>query len=171
MSINWKLMSDLRERQRTLASESVAKERKAVAESESQANEAKQRLIQAQNNKAALWSETRAAFNGGVGSIESLMLASAWSRTLDNKVAQAAQGVQQAQTVVDERTAVLQTRLQALRAANADVEKAKEMQTRLATGRRKEAEARADEGTDEWATYRWAQQEEEAGQPPARGSQ
>lgn len=171
MSINWKLMRDLRERQRTLAGESVAQERKAVAESESQARQAQQRLVQEQNNKAALWNETTAAFNGGVGSIERLRQASAWSSTLDNKVAQAAQGVQQAQTVVEQRNAVLQTRLQALRAASADVEKAKEMQTRMAAGQRKEAEARAEEGTEEWATYRWAQQEEDVGQPSTRGNQ
>jgi hypothetical protein len=161
MSIDWKLMINLRERQRTTASDKVAREREAVAQSEAQVRAAQARLAQEQDSKAALWSDTAAAFYGGVCNIERLQQASAWSRTLDGKVAQAAQSVHQAQVVAQQKNAVLEARRQELRAAMAELEKAKEMQTRLLANRRRTAEAHADEVVDEWAANQWSIQPQE----------
>lgn len=153
MAIDWKLMIDLRERQRTTASDLVQRERKAVAESEAEVHAARMRLVQQQDSKAALWNDITTA---QACTIDQMQRASAWSRALDGKVAQAAHAVHDALVVAQQKNAVLEQRRQELRAAMGELEKAKEMQQRLLAGQRRAAEARADEVVDEWAANQWS---------------
>lgn len=153
MAIDWKLMIDLRERQRTTASDLVQRQRQVVAESEAEVQAARMRLVQQQDSKAALWNGIS---NAKACTIDEMQRASAWSRALDGKVAEAAQAVHQALVVAQEKHAVLEQRRRELRAAMAELEKAKEMQQRLLTGQRRAAEARADEVVDEWAANQWS---------------
>lgn len=148
-------MTDLRERQRSLASDRVARERRTVAESEAQVRAAQTQLRQQQTDKSVLWSDTAAALGDGRCNVEHLRHVARWSQALTGKVRQATQGVQDAQRLLDQRSAVLEERLRVLRSANGNVEKARQMDSRLALRRRIEAEANADEALDEWASRRW----------------
>lgn len=162
MSINWKLMIQLRERQRAEASDRVAKERKVVAESEAQVNAAQGQLRQQQDTKAALWRETHAAVQGGICSVEQLQFATKWSKALDIKAAEAAKAVKEAQVEMDKKMVVLNERRQALRVAMGDLEKAREMQSRQIKQLQQRIEARTEDAVDEWASHKWAAQQSRA---------
>lgn len=159
MSINWKLMIQLRERQRTEATDRVAKERKIVSESEAQVNQAEGHLRQQQETKAALWRETHAAVQGGICSVEQLQFATKWSKTLDVKAAEAAKKVKEAQSEMQKKMVVLNERRQELRVAMGDLEKAREMQARQIKSLQQRIEARTEDAVDEWASHKWSAQQ------------
>ena len=149
-------MIQLRERQRTEASEQVAQERKVVAESEAQVQSAQGRLRQERDAKAALWQQTTAALQGGIGSVEQLKYAVSYSRTLDARAAKAATAVQEAQGEMQKKMVVLDQRRQVLREAMGDLEKAKEMQSRQIKSLQHRRETRVEDAVDEWASQKWS---------------
>lgn len=155
MSVNWKLMIQLRERQRTEASDRVAKERSIVAESEAQVAVAKNRLQQEHDAKAALWERTNSAFREGACRIEQLQFAMSYSRSLDRKATEAMKAVQQAQVEMQKKVEVLDQRRQELREAMGDLEKAREMQSRHVKNMTKKSEARQEDAVDEWSSSTW----------------
>ncbi len=158
MTVNWKLMIQLRERQRTEASEQVAQERKVVAESEAQVQTLQGQLRQERDAKAALWRQATAAIQEGTGSVEQLKYVTSYSRILDAKAAKSAAAVQEAQGEMQKKMVVLEQRRQVLRQAMGDLEKAKEMQLRQLKGQQKRMENRVEDVVDEWTSQKWLSQ-------------
>lgn len=155
MSVNWKLMIQLRERQRAEASDRVAQERKVVSEVEARLDIAERKFLQEREAKKALWQRTNAAFQAGQCSVEQMQAAMAYSRTLDSRAAEAAKAVAEVCEEMKKKLAVLEARRGELRAAMGDLEKAKEMQVRHVKSVNRKIEARAEDVVDEWATSRW----------------
>lgn len=158
MSVNWKLMIQLRERQKMEAGDLVAKERQVVAESEVQVQSAQGRLNQELAAKTALWQQTRSSFDGGAVNVEQLRFATSYSKVLDARAAEAAKAVHDAQSEMQKKLVVLDERRQQLREAMGDLEKAKEMQLRHLKQLNQAAEYRMEDALDEWSTSKWTAQ-------------
>ena len=94
MDIDWKLLVRVREQQRTRAQQRVVREREAAQAAQVRVNEARQAWQHEVNARSSLWSDLETA-PGGLD-MASLRQASAWSRTLDGRILQAAAVAQQA---------------------------------------------------------------------------
>ena len=155
MSIDWALLTQVRDRQKAAAQERVAHERQAAERHAAQEQQARSALQQEVAAKQALWDSTVAGGAGGL-SVDHLRQASAWSRSLDLRIARAAASHREAAQQAAQQQARLDLSRQQLRAAAADVDKAEQMRTRALAERRQRQELRAEDAADESAAQAWA---------------
>ena len=157
-SIDWKLLIDVRERQKTAALGVVARDRKAAEQSHAQLLQAEAWREQQVQSKAAHWQATVGALAGGQCNVAQLRHAGAWSGALDAQIAQAQQQAVQAGEFHAQREEVLARSRQALREASGELEKARQMQQRARAERLALQETRQDEAAEEAASQAWAAQ-------------
>jgi hypothetical protein len=156
MAVDWKLLIEVRERQKRTAMEAVARDRAAADQSLALLQQAHAQLQQQIDAKAAHWQATTGALSGGACSVAQLRQASAWSGALDGHIATAATGVAQAQGLHQQREQVLQESRQRMRAAAGEVEKAQQMQQRRLQQQRRLHEARQEDVAEEVASVTWS---------------
>jgi hypothetical protein len=151
MTIDWKLLVQLRERHKLSAHEAVAQERRAAAEREAQLVQSRGALDEQVQAKAALWQQASA------GSIDmgALRQTAAWSGALDRHIAQARRQVSEAEHLAYLQEQRLQQRRRELREACGDLTKAEQMQSRARAAQRRLAETRAEDVAEEHAVQRW----------------
>lgn len=158
MAVDWKLLIEVRERQKRSAMEQVARDRAAADESLAHLQQAHAQLQQQVEAKTAHWQATVGTLSGGACSVAQLRQASAWSGALDGHIAAATMGVAQAQGRHLQREQVLQESRRRMRAAAGEVEKAQQMQQRSAQERRRQQEARQEDAAEEVASVAWSSQ-------------
>ncbi|EJL73494.1 hypothetical protein PMI12_03468 [Variovorax sp. CF313] len=156
MSIDWKLLVDVRERQKTAAMGVVARDRAAAEESQARLQQAEAWQQQQVQNKARHWEATRGALSGGQCSVEAFRSAGAWSGALDARIAEAGQATVQAARAHSEREQVLEKSRRQLRAAHGELEKARQMQQRARTERLHLQELRLEDANEESTAQAWA---------------
>jgi hypothetical protein len=156
--IDWKLLIDVRERQKTAALGVVARDRDAAEQSRAQLRQAEARREAQVQSKAAHWQATVGALAGGQCNVAQLRHAGAWSGALDAQIAQAQRQAVQAGELHAQREDVLARSRQALRDASGELEKARQMQQRARAERLALQETRQDEAADEAASQAWAAQ-------------
>lgn len=152
MSTDWPRLIQLRERQKLAAQQAVAQEREALQHRMGQLAQAHQVLGERQQHKQQLWQAQRA---GGPIAVEQLRHASAYSRTLDRGIAEAAAGVGQAQQACRAQAGRLEQSRATLRSACADVQKAERMHERERAAARRLRAMRQDDAADEAALQAW----------------
>jgi len=151
MSIDWKLLVQLRERHKVSAQEAVAHERRAAQEREAQVMQSRGALDEQVQAKAALWQQA----SSGAIDMGALRQTAAWSGALDRHIAQARRQVADAEHLAYlQEQRVLQRRNE-LRQACGDLTKAEQMQDRARTAQRQLAETRAEDVAEEHAVQRW----------------
>jgi hypothetical protein len=155
MSIDWKLLIDVRERQKTAAMEIVARDRQAADESQARLQQAQAKRQQQLDAKAQHWQATVGDLSGGHCSVAQLRHAGAWSGALDAQIAQAGQVAAQAEHAHAQTQQVLDASRRQLRAASGELEKALQMQQRTRAEQVRLRELRQDEGAEEAATQVW----------------
>ena len=156
--IDWKLLIDVRERQKTAALGVVARDRDAAEQSRAQLRQAEARREAQVQSKAAHWQATVGALAGGQCNVAQLRHAGAWSGALDAQIAQAQRQAVQAGELHAQREDVLARSRQALRDASGELEKAQQMQQRARAERLALQETRQDEAAEEAASQAWAAQ-------------
>ena len=156
--IDWKLLIDVRERQKTSALGVVARDRDAAEQSRAQLRQAEARREAQVQSKAAHWQATVGALAGGQCNVAQLRHAGAWSGALDAQIAQAQRQAVQAGELHAQREDVLARSRQALRDASGELEKARQMQQRARAERLALQETRQDDAADEAASQAWAAQ-------------
>jgi len=156
MSIDWKLLIDVRERQKIAAAGVVTRERQAADESQAQLRQAQWQVQQKQQHKDGHWQGTRQALAGGQCRVAELVRAGEWSRALDAQIAKASQNAAQAGQAHALREQALEESRQRLRAAHGEVEKARQMQQRARAEALRLVEVRQDEAAGDAATRTWA---------------
>ena len=151
MSIDWKLLVQLRERHKLAAHEAVVRERRAAQEREAQLMQSRGALDEQVQAKAALWQQASA------GSIDmgALRQTAAWSGALDRHIAQARRQVSDAEHLACLQEQRVEQRRNELRQACGDLTKAEQMQTRERAAQRQLAETRAEDVAEEHAVQRW----------------
>ena len=151
MSIDWKLLVQLRERHKLAAHEAVVRERRAAQEREAQLMQSRGALDDQVQAKAALWQQASA------GTIEmgALRQTAAWSGALDRHIAQARSQVADAEHLAYLQEQRVLQRRDELRQACGDLTKAEQMEMRDRTAQRQLAETRADDVAEEHAVQRW----------------
>ncbi|MGJ7603938.1 serine kinase [Variovorax sp. LT1R20] len=157
-SIDWKLLVDVRERQKTAAMGVVVRERAAAEESQAQLQQAEARQQQQVQNKLQHWEATRGALSGGQCSVAEFRSAGAWSGALDAQIAQAGEAAAEAARAHTEREQVLEESRRQLRAASGELEKAQQMQQRARTERLHLQELRLEDANEESTAQAWAMQ-------------
>jgi len=155
-SIDWKLLVDVRERQKTAALGVVARDREAAEQSHARLRQAEAWREERVQSKAAHWQATVGALAGGQCNVAQLRHAGAWSGALDVQIAQAQQQAAQAGEFHAQREEVLARSRQALRDASGELEKARQMQQRARAERLALQETRQDEAAEEAASQAWA---------------
>jgi len=156
MSIEWKRLIDVRERHRQLAQEVVARDRRDVEESRSLALKARQQLEAQIAGKAAHWRSLSNSLDGQSCDVAGLRDASAWSRALDERIAQAGELVSQVQAVVALHQESLEASSAQLREAVACAERARQMQQRAQMQVQRRQDLRMDDAAEEAASQAWA---------------
>ena len=156
MSIDWKLLADVRERQKTVAMGVVARDRAAAEQSQAQLMQAEALREQQQENKLRHWEATRGALSGGQCSVAEFRSAGAWSGALDARIAQAGDAAAQAARAHSEREQVLEQSRRQLRAAHGELEKAQQMQQRARMERMHLRELRLEDINEETTAQAWA---------------
>ena len=156
MSIDWKLLADVRERQKTAAMGVVARDRAAAEQSQAQLMQAEALREQQQANKLRHWEATRGALSGGQCSVAEFRSAGAWSGALDTRIAQAGEAAAQAARAHSEREQVLEQSRRQLRAAHGELEKAQQMQQRARMERMHLRELRLEDINEETTAQAWA---------------
>lgn len=156
MTIDWKLLVDVRERQKSAALGIVARDREATEESRAQLQQAEAQRQQQLQSKAQHWQATVGALSGGQCSIAQLRHAGAWSGALDAQIAEAGQAAMQAGQAHAQREQVLEASRLQLRAASGELEMAQQMHERARIERLRLAELRQDEAAEEAASQAWA---------------
>jgi flagellar biosynthesis chaperone FliJ len=155
MSIDWGLLVEVRERQKTSAMEVVARDRRAAGESLAMWHQAQASQQQQVNAKLQHWQATSGALSGGRCDVAQLRQAGAWSGALDARIVQAGEAAAQAAQVHAQRQQVLEASRRQLREASGELEKAKQMQQRTRAEARCERERRLDAVTEEAAAQAW----------------
>lgn len=156
MSIDWKLLADVRERQKTVTMGVVARDRAAAEQSQAQLRQAEARQRQQVQNKVQHWEATRGALSGGGCSVAEFRHAGAWSGALDAQIAQAGEAAAQASRAHSEREQLLRQSRRELRAASGELEKAQQMQQRARTERLQLQELRLEDASEESSAQAWA---------------
>ncbi|WGT65942.1 serine kinase [Variovorax paradoxus] len=156
MSIDWKLLADVRERQKTVAMGVVARDRVAAEQSQARLMQAEALREQQQENKLRHWEATRGALSGGQCSVAEFRSAGAWSGALDARIAQAGEAAAQAARAHSEREQVLEQSRRQLRAAHGELEKAQQMQQRARMERMHLRELRLEDINEETTAQAWA---------------
>jgi hypothetical protein len=156
MSVDWKLLSDVRERQKTAAMGVVVRDRAAADESQAQLRQAEAAQQQQVQNKLRHWEATRGALSGGQVSMAEFRNAGAWSGALDAQIAEAGQATAQAARAHTGREQVLEESRRLLRAAHGELEKARQMQQRARAERVHLRELRIEDTNEESTAQAWA---------------
>jgi len=156
MSIDWKLLADVRERQKTVAMGVVARDRAAAEQSQAQLMQAEVLRQQQEENKLRHWEATRGALSGGQCSVAELRNAGAWSGALDARIAEAGEAAANAARAHSEREQVLEQSRRQLRAAHGELEKAQQMQQRARMERMHLQELRLEDSNEESTAQAWA---------------
>jgi hypothetical protein len=156
VAIDWKLLIDVRERQKSVATGIVARDREAAEESRAQLQQAEAQQQQQVHSKAQHWQATVGALSGGQCSVAQLRHAGAWSGALDARIAEASRAAAQAGQAHAQREQVLESSRLQLRAASGELEKAQQMHARARTERLRLMELRQDEAAEETASQAWA---------------
>lgn len=153
MNLDWKLLVRVREQQRTRAQQRVAEERHATQRAQGQAQAAREAWSQEVQTQASLWQslqgETQAL------DIAALRHASAWSRTLDGRIGQAAAMAAQAEGAAVQQAQRLADSRHALRGAAGALHKAEQMRDRVHDDRQRMQQQRADDTLEEAAVQAW----------------
>lgn len=155
MHHDWKRLAQVRDTQKTVAQETVARDRRMVEHGQAQLDEAQAQLAFEQATMSRLWQDTAAALDGGEFRVDMLRDTGAWSRTLSTRVSAAAQSAQQAQRVLAQRSEVLDASRRALRAAIGEVEKVTRMEDTARRALRLEGVLRSEDTLDEVAAQAW----------------
>jgi flagellar biosynthesis chaperone FliJ len=156
MSIDWKLLADVRERQKTVAMGVVARDRAAAEESRAQLRQAEAAEQQQVQNKLQHWEATRGAMLGGQVSVAEFRHAGAWSSALDAQIAEAGQVTAQTARAHSEREQVLEESRRHLRAAHGELEKAQQMRQRARAEHLYLQELRIEDTNEESTAQAWA---------------
>jgi len=151
MTIDWKLLVQLRERHKLAAHEAVARERRVAHEREAQLLQSRGALDEQVQAKAALWQQASAS----TIDMGALRQTAAWSGALDRHIAQARRQVSDAEHLAYLQEQRVLQRRDELRQACGDLTKAEQMQTRERVARRQLAETRAEDVAEEHAVQRW----------------
>jgi hypothetical protein len=154
MDIDWKLLVRVREQQRTRAQQRVVREREATQAAHARVNEARDAWQHEVDARSSLWSDLETA--PGSLNMASLRQASAWSRTLDGRILQAAAAAQQAHLAAQQQQQQLDESRRALRGAAGGVHKAEQMRDRVRTEGLRVQATRMDEAVEESASQAWA---------------
>jgi len=160
VSIDWKRLGQVRERHQVRAQQEVARERAAAALAEHALHTAQASLAQEQANKQALWQQQAQSASL---SVDHLRQASAWSRTLDARIAQAAVGVQAAHGRAQAQHERLEASRESLRRAARERQKADEMGQRAHRAHLRQREQRLEDAADEAALQTQALRNERGG--------
>ena len=156
MSIDWKLLADVRERQKTAAMGVVARDRAAAEQSQAQLMQAEVLRQQQEENKLRHWEATRGALSGGQCSVAEFRNAGAWSGALDARIAKAGEAAANAARAHSDREQVLEQSRRQLRAAHGELEKAQQMQQRARMERMHLQELRLEDSNEESTAQAWA---------------
>lgn len=156
MSSDWKLLADVRERQKTVAMGVVARDRAAAEESQARLRQAEALRQQQVQSKLQHWEATRGALSGGRFNVAEFRNAGAWSGALDARIAQAGEAAAQAARANTEREQVLEQSRRQLRAAHGELEKARQMQQRVRAEHLHLQELRIEDTNEESTAQAWA---------------
>lgn len=158
MTLDWKLLVRVREQQRTRAQQRVAEERQATLRAQGQAHAAREAWSQEVQARAGLWASMQGAGQGEGQALDigTLRHASAWSRTLDGRIGQAASVVARAEGAVEEQGQRLAISRQALRGAAGALHKAEQMHERMRHEHLRQQQLRADDAHEEAAVQAWS---------------
>ena len=151
MTIDWKLLVQLRERHKLAAHEAVVHERRVAQAREAQLMQSRGALDEQVQAKAALWQQASA----GAIDMGALRQTAAWSGALDRHIAQARRQVSDAEHLAHLQAQRVEQRRTELRQACGDLTKAEQMQTRQRAAQRQLAETRAEDVAEEHAVQRW----------------
>ncbi len=151
MSVDWKLLVQLRQRHKLAAHEAVVRERRAAQEREAQLMQSRGALDEQVQAKAALWQQASA----GTIDMGALRQTAAWSGALDRHIAQARRQVSDAEHLAYVQDQRVEQRRSELRQACGDLSKAEQMQARDRAAQRQLAETRAEDVAEEHAVQRW----------------
>jgi hypothetical protein len=154
MSSDWKLLADVRERQKTVAMGVVARDRAAAEESQARLRQAEALRQQQVQNKLQHWEATRGALSGGRFNVAEFRNAGAWSGALDARIAQAGEAAVQAERAHTEQ--VLEQSRRQLRAAHGELEKARQMEQRARAEHLHLQELRIEDTNEESTAQAWA---------------
>ena len=154
MGIDWKLLTQVRDRHKAVAQEHVARERAAAAHREAQVLQAQAQLHAQVVAKTQLWQDTIVKRTEGF-SVSELRDAGNWSRALDMRIAQAGESVRHAQLQAAQQAARLEASRRELRTAAAELERAEQMRQRTKSEHARATENRLDDAADEAATQTW----------------
>ncbi|RST56447.1 serine kinase [Variovorax sp. MHTC-1] len=155
MSVDWKMLIAVRERQKTAAMGVVAREREAAARSLAELQQAEERHRQELESKASHWQDLQGAFASGQCNVAQLRVAGAWSGALDAQIAKAGSAAVQAGAAHAQHEELLARSRQALRAASGEVEKAQCMQQRERAEHARMQELRQEDASEEATTQAW----------------
>lgn len=153
MDLDWKLLVRVREQQRSRAQQRVAEERQATQRAQGQALAAREAWSLEVQARAGLW----ASMQGQVQALDigTLRHASAWSRTLDGRIGQAAAVAAQAEGAAVQQGLRLADSRQALRGAAGALHKAEQMRDRVRADHERVQQRRADDTLEEAAVQAW----------------
>ena len=153
MDIDWQRLIEVRRRHRTVAQDTVARERETVGRHEAQRDDAHAALRRQVDAQARLWTDTAGAA-GGL-SVSGLRDAAAWSRSLDADIAAATRAARDSEGQLAARQRDLEAARARLRAAASELRRAEEMDQRARADQRRTVERRSDEVADDTATQGW----------------
>jgi hypothetical protein len=154
MTLDWKLLVRVREQQRTRAQQRVAEERRAMLRAQGQALAAREAWSQEVQARAGLW----ASMHGEAQALDiaTLRHASAWSRTLDGRIGQAASVAAQAEGAAEQQGQRLADSRQALRGAAGALHTAEQMRDRVRGEHLRQQQLRTDDALEETAVQAWS---------------
>lgn len=157
MGIDWHCLIRLRERKQATA-QGRAAEAQALQHEKARLRQRAEgewrQQLQAREDHAA---STAQALEQGGFRIEQLRHAGAWHRTLEQRIVQASQRVQDAAAAEAQQQALLDERRAALRAAAAQLQRAQELQRREGHAAHRLRELRADDEAEEVSLTLWRQ--------------
>lgn len=157
MDLDWKLLVRVREQQRSRAQQRVAEERQATQRAQGQALAAREAWSLEVQARAGLWASMQGNVKGEGQSLDigTLRHASAWSRTLDGRIGQAAAVAAQAEGAAVQQGLRLADSRQALRGAAGALHKAEQMRDRVRADHERVQQRRADDTLEEAAVQAW----------------
>lgn len=155
MDIAWTRLIGVRERQRHVAQQDVARQRRAHEAGEQHAQAAHGRWLQQVQTQVAHWQATAARSAAGGLNAQQLRDAATGSRALDAQIARASQAAAQARAEAAAQQARLQASRSALRAADGALLKARTMHERHQAVQRKAGEQRQEAQAEESSARSW----------------
>jgi hypothetical protein len=155
MDIDWKLLTQVRDRHKVVAQEHVAHERRAADQRDAQVRQADARLQAQIDAKARLWQSTIGGQTGGF-SVAELRQTSVWSRALDTRIAQAGATMRDAQQQAAQQQQRLDASRRQLRVAADEFQRAEQMGMRARAVQLRRLETRQEDAAEEAALQIWS---------------